>query len=40
MIRNSNIGDLGADSVAQLIAHHPKLSEIELFNCSITEEGG
>ena len=39
-LRNSNIGDQGSYSVANLIDYNKTLIELEIFNCGITEQGG
>jgi Ran GTPase-activating protein (RanGAP) involved in mRNA processing and transport len=38
--RNSNLGEEGANAIAELIRDHLSLTEIEMFNCNIAEEGG
>jgi len=38
--RNSNLGEEGANAIAELIRDHLSLVEIEMFNCDIAEEGG
>jgi Ran GTPase-activating protein (RanGAP) involved in mRNA processing and transport len=38
--RNSNLGEEGANAIAELIRDHLSLIEIEMFNCNIAEEGG
>ena len=38
--RNSNLGRVGADSIAQLIKGHMTLVELEIFSCAIDEAGG
>jgi hypothetical protein len=38
--RNSNLGEVGADAIAELIRDHLTLMEIEMFNCEIAEAGG
>ena len=38
--RNSNLGWVGANAIAELIREHMTLVELEAFNCSIDEKGG
>ena len=38
--RNSNLGWVGANAIAELIREHMTLVELEVFNCSIDEKGG
>ena len=38
--RNSNLGELGANAIAELIRGHMSLVELEIFNCGIEETGG
>lgn len=38
--RNSNLSDVGAEAISNLIAGHQTLVELEIFNCGIGEQGG
>lgn len=38
--RNSDLSDLGAQGIAELLSNHMSLVELEIFNCGITEKGG
>ena len=38
--RNSNLGEIGANAIAELIRGHLSLVELEIFNCGIEETGG
>lgn len=38
--RNSNLGDVGAQAISNLIGGHQTLVELEIFNCGISEKGG
>jgi Ran GTPase-activating protein (RanGAP) involved in mRNA processing and transport len=38
--RSSDIGDTGAMALANLVAGHPTLVELEVFRCCIGEKGG
>ena len=38
--RNSNLAELGAKAVANLIRGHMTIVELEIFNCDIDEKGG
>ena len=38
--RNSNLGEEGAQAIANLIGGHQTLVELEIFNCGISESGG
>lgn len=38
--RNSNLGEVGAEAISNLIAGHQTLVELEIFNCGIGEHGG
>lgn len=36
--RNSDLSDLGAQGIAELLSNHMSLVELEIFNCGITEK--
>ena len=38
--RNSSLGEVGANAIADLIGGNMTLSELEIFNCDIDEKGG
>ena len=38
--RNSDLSDVGAQGIAELLSNHMSLVELEIFNCGITEKGG
>jgi len=38
--RNSDLSDVGAHGIAELLSNHMSLVELEIFNCGITENGG
>jgi Ran GTPase-activating protein (RanGAP) involved in mRNA processing and transport len=38
--RNSNLGEVGAQAISNLIGGHQTLVELEIFNCGISEKGG
>ena len=39
-MRNCQIGDIGANSLADLVGEHPAMTELEIFNCGISIQGG
>ncbi len=39
-LRNCNIGDQGALAVAGIICRNATMSDLEIFNCGISEMGG
>ena len=38
--RNSNLAEIGAKAIADLIRGHMTIMELEIFNCDIDEKGG
>jgi len=38
--RNSNLGDVGAKALADLICTNMTLVDLEIYNCDIDEKGG